>query len=91
VRHLYDWFGPNVALFHLVNGVHSPWWDRFMLTMTWLGNSELYPYYLALLLLVAQAAPRWLPRRHGVPAGARPIAAQLRRNREGHPSQTDCG
>ena len=64
MRHLYDWFGLNVALFHLINGAHSPWWDRFMLTMTWLGDYELYPYYLAVLLLVAQAAPRWLPRRN---------------------------
>jgi undecaprenyl-diphosphatase len=64
VGHLYDWFGLNVVLFHLINGLHAPWWDRVMLAMTWLGNYELYPYYLAIVLLLAQAAPRWLPRRN---------------------------
>lgn len=64
MRHLYDWFGVNVALFHLINGVHTPLWDRCMVTMSWLGDYEFYPYYVAALLLLSQAAPRLVPRRN---------------------------
>jgi undecaprenyl-diphosphatase len=64
VRDLYDWFGLNVALFHLINGAHAPWWDCCMVTVSWLGNYEFFPFYVASLLLLAQIAPRWVPRRN---------------------------
>jgi len=35
-----------------------------MVTLSWLGDGALYPYYVALLLLFAQAAPRLMPRRN---------------------------
>ena len=66
MRHLYDWFGLNVALFHVINGVHAPGWDQLMLAMTWLGFHERYPYYLALALSLAYLAPRRLPLRNVV-------------------------
>lgn len=59
--HLYDWFGLNVALFHFINGVHAAWWDELMLTMTWLGDHDRYPYYIAVALLVAFTRRHWLP------------------------------
>lgn len=66
MHHLYDWFGLNVALFHLINGAHAAGWDQLMLAMTWLGNHEWYPYYLALVLVLTYAAPRSLPLRNVV-------------------------
>lgn len=66
MHHLYDWFGLNAVLFHVINGLHAPWWDRVMLAMTWLGNYELYPAYVAIALLLTQVAPRRLPRRNVV-------------------------
>jgi membrane-associated phospholipid phosphatase len=62
--HLYDWFGLNVALFHWINGVHAAWWDELMLTMTWLGDHERYPAYMAVALLVACARRPWLRQRN---------------------------
>ncbi|MFN8626890.1 MAG: phosphatase PAP2 family protein [Candidatus Binatia bacterium] len=64
LRHLYDWFGLNVALFHLINGAHAPWWDRCMVTVSWLGSSWCFPLYLAMLLLLAYVAPSSVPRRN---------------------------
>ncbi len=64
MHHLYDWFGLNVALFHLINGAHARWWDNCMVAMSWLGDYAFYPYYVAALLLLSQAAPRLLPRRN---------------------------
>jgi undecaprenyl-diphosphatase len=66
VHHFYDWFGLNVTLFHAINRLHAPWWDQLMLAMTWLGDYQLYPAYIAIALLVTHVAPRWLPRRNVV-------------------------
>jgi membrane-associated phospholipid phosphatase len=63
VHQLYDWFGANVALFHLINSLHTVWWDRVMLGMTWLGDHERYPYYMAMVLMVAYLRPHWLQAR----------------------------
>lgn len=63
MHQLYDWFGLNVALFHLVNGVHAGWWDAVMLAMTWLGDHDRFPFYMAIALAVALVRPHWLPQR----------------------------
>jgi membrane-associated phospholipid phosphatase len=60
MHQFYDWFGLNVALFHLINGVHAGWWDGVMLTMTWLGSHDHFPAYMAMALLVAYARPTWV-------------------------------
>ena len=57
---MYDWFGANVWLFHLINGVHAGWWDACMLGMTWLGDHAHYPFYLALVFVLAYIRPRTL-------------------------------
>ena len=66
MHQLYDWFGLNVVLFHLINRLHVWWWDRLMLAMTWLGDHSRYPYYAALALLIAYLWPRHLPPRNVV-------------------------
>ncbi len=48
---LYDWGGTNAALFHWVNRLHSPFWDRLMLWGTALGDHRNFPVYAALLTL----------------------------------------
>lgn len=69
MREFYDWFGLNVVLFHLINSLHAAWWDHLMLTMTWLGDHERYPYYMAIALLLMSVRRRWLPRRNVVVFG----------------------
>lgn len=64
MHELYDWFGLNVALFHLINGLHAVWWDDLMLAMTWLGDHNRYPFYLAVALVTAYARPRTFPLRN---------------------------
>ena len=39
----YDWGGANAWLFYLINGFHSPWWDRFMLAGTALSAHSNFP------------------------------------------------
>jgi membrane-associated phospholipid phosphatase len=50
---LYDWGGLNVALFHAINANHAAWLDRLMLALTWIGDHDRFPLYLAVLALVA--------------------------------------
>ncbi len=69
MHQLYNWFGLNVALFRLLNGLHAAWWDHLMMTMTWLGDHERYPYYMAIALLLMFMRRRWLPRRNVVVFG----------------------
>ena len=49
---LYDWGGLNVALFHAINAKHAAWLDRLMLALTWAGDHNRFPLYLAVLALV---------------------------------------
>jgi membrane-associated phospholipid phosphatase len=49
---LYDWGGLNVALFHAINAKHAAWLDRLMLALTWAGDHDRFPLYLAVLALV---------------------------------------
>jgi membrane-associated phospholipid phosphatase len=49
---LYDWGGLNVALFHAINAKHAGWLDRLMLALTWAGDHDRFPLYLAVLALV---------------------------------------
>jgi len=63
MHQLYDWFGLNVALFHLINAVHAGWWDGLMLAMTWLGDHDRFPLYMALALAATFARPDRLPPR----------------------------
>lgn len=54
---LYDWFGLNQSLFLLLNGIHAPLLDPFMLLCTRLGHPSLYPFYLAVAVLIAWRKP----------------------------------
>lgn len=68
--HLYDWFGLNVALFQLINALHTGWWDRLMLAMSWLGDHPRYPWYMAAALLLSWTRRQWMPQRNVVSFGA---------------------
>jgi membrane-associated phospholipid phosphatase len=46
---LYDWGGLNVALFHAINANHTTWLDQLMLALTWAGDHDRFPIYLAVL------------------------------------------
>jgi membrane-associated phospholipid phosphatase len=48
---IYDWGGLNVVLFHAVNANHAAWLDRVMLALTWAGDHNRFPAYLAVLAL----------------------------------------
>ncbi len=69
MRQLYEWYGLNRALFHLINHWHAAWWDRLVLTMTWLGDHERYPYFMAIVLVLVSVSRRWMPRRNVVVFG----------------------
>lgn len=47
MQQLYDCFGLNAALFHLINSAHMANWGQLMLAMTRFGHYERYPNYLA--------------------------------------------
>jgi membrane-associated phospholipid phosphatase len=49
---LYDWGGLNTALFHVINAHHWQWLDRLMLALTWAGDHDRFPAYLAIGALV---------------------------------------
>lgn len=49
----YDWGGANVWLFHAINDIRFEWLDKFMQLGTGLGDHTLFPFYLALLTLLA--------------------------------------
>jgi membrane-associated phospholipid phosphatase len=48
---LYDWGGLNIALFHAINTNHAAWSDWIMLALTWAGDHDRFPLYLAVLTL----------------------------------------
>jgi len=77
LHHLYDWFGANVALFHLINHFHAAWWDQLMLAMTWLGDHDRYPYYMAAILLVTALRPWWLETRSAAVFGVSYVLTAL--------------
>ena len=52
----YDWGGANAWLFYLINGFHSPWWDRFMLAGTALSAHSNFPLYVATVALAGVIA-----------------------------------
>ena len=52
----YDWGGANVWLFHAINDIRFEWFDSVMLLGTFLGGHALFPYYLAVLTLIALVA-----------------------------------
>lgn len=49
----YDWGGANVWLFHAINDIRFGWLDNVMLLGTGLADHTLFPFYVALLTLVA--------------------------------------
>ncbi|MBN1545776.1 MAG: phosphatase PAP2 family protein [Syntrophaceae bacterium] len=49
----YDWCGLNKALFLMINQIHSPLFDHFMLVITFLGNPGLFPFYISIALLLS--------------------------------------
>lgn len=53
---LYDWGGFNVWLFHLINDIRSPWWDRLMLAGTELGGHGHFTLYLGAAVVIALVA-----------------------------------
>lgn len=60
--YLYDWFGLNVWLFHLINSIHTPFLDRVMLAVTAAASHELFTFYLAVLSLTAVSVIARAPR-----------------------------
>jgi membrane-associated phospholipid phosphatase len=50
---LYDWGGANVWLFHLLNGLHTSFSDRFMMLGTLLAGHGNFPVYLGIACLFA--------------------------------------
>ena len=50
---LYDWGGANTWLFHLLNGAHSSFSDRFMMLGTLLAGHANFPVYLGIACLFA--------------------------------------
>ena len=65
-RNLYDWFGINQQLFILINKIHTPILDQFMLLVTSLGHPRLYPFYIAAALLLMWLRPSLMPQRNVV-------------------------
>jgi len=53
---LYDWGGANVWLFHAINGWRGAALDRFMSLGTRLGDHNLFPVYLTLIVLAGAFA-----------------------------------
>lgn len=51
--YLYDWGGLNVWIFHLINNVHNGVIDTMMLFATAAASHTLFPWYLAVLCLIA--------------------------------------
>lgn len=49
----YDWGGANVWLFHVINGLHSAFMDRFMMIGTLLAGHGNFPVYLGFSCLFA--------------------------------------
>lgn len=58
---LYDFFGLNKSLFLLINHIHAPILDQIMLSASWLGHPNLYPFYMAALLLLTWFRPLTMP------------------------------
>ena len=46
---LYDWGGLNIALFQLINGFHSVWWDRAMRLGTWVADHRTLAFVLGIV------------------------------------------
>lgn len=51
-RILYEWGGVNTGLFHVINGLHSPALDQFLLYVTLLSSHRNFIFYVGLLLLI---------------------------------------
>jgi membrane-associated phospholipid phosphatase len=54
--YLYDWGGLNVWIFHLINNIHNGFIDSIMLAATAAASHNLFPWYLAILCLIATSA-----------------------------------
>ena len=63
-NNLYDWFGINQELFMLINKMHTPVIDQFMLLVTSLGHPRLFPFYIAVALLITWLKPNAMPLRN---------------------------
>lgn len=60
---LYDWFGLNKAIFLAINSLHGPVVDRVAVVITHLGDPNLFPFYLALVLMARWRYPAAMPTR----------------------------
>jgi membrane-associated phospholipid phosphatase len=58
---LYDWEGLNLTLFHAVNNLHGTTYDHIMLLGTALAGRQLFPVYLAILVLLSLHASKRKP------------------------------
>lgn len=73
----YDCFGLNKSLFLLINKIHAPILDQIMLSVTWLGHPRLYPFYMAVLLLLSWRKPGMMPLRNIVVFAVSYVATSL--------------
>jgi membrane-associated phospholipid phosphatase len=60
--YLYDWGGLNVWLFHVINNIHNGVIDTIMLSATAAASHQLFPWYLAVLCLIATTTIAKKPR-----------------------------
>lgn len=56
MTHLYDWYGWNLRLFHLINGVHGTTWDVLMRWTSRATDHRQFVAYLAAVCLLASIA-----------------------------------
>lgn len=74
---LFDCFGLNKSLFLLINKIHTPILDQIMLSVTWLGHPRLFPFYMAVLLLLTWRKPGIMPLRNIVVFAVSYVATSL--------------
>ena len=70
----YSWWGLNKAIFLIVNGLHAPWWDAFMLAVTNVGSAGTFHYWIVMALLLAWVRPAMMPQLNVVVFGAGYVA-----------------
>ncbi|MHB1515799.1 MAG: phosphatase PAP2 family protein [Acidiferrobacteraceae bacterium] len=65
-RVLYDWYGGNVWLFHVINDFRPPAWNHFMRLVSAASDHRSFARYVTVLCAIGVAAvARALVRRHG--------------------------
>lgn len=49
----YDWMGGNEVLFRAINSIRGKAYDEVMIDISWIGDHNHFPYYLAAILVWA--------------------------------------